>query len=338
MGRRTRVMAMVLGVLAVILASGGDGRRGRAAGDLGAVVIGKANDSIGFSVADVAQHEGYFDRRGVHVQIVVLGNSTVANSALTAGSVQFTMASAPALLLGRAKGLPLIAVAQEVYGSPLQLVVSKRLIASAQVTRRTPLKQRLEALQNATLAVTGPTDQGAYGLAFQAVSVTPHVHFVILRNQAAAAAAVENGKADAFFASPPSVFQVVAKGVGEILLSGNEIPGWGDAAYDLLITTHSYVQAYPEVIRAVAQAIGEGDDFVRAHREATLVILGQHFRGLGRQVLAQSLQAVTFAEHGRMTQQQWDAALRIAIAEQFVPESYQVREGVDWTNAYTQEQ
>ncbi len=336
MGRR--VMAMAVGALAVILASAGDGRWGEAAGDLGTVVIGKANDTIGFSVADVAQHEGYFNRRGVLVEIVVLGNSTVANSALTAGSVQFSMTSAPALLLGRAKGLPLIAVAQTVYGSPLQLVVSKRLIASAQVTRRAPLKQRLEALQNATLAVTGPTDQGAYALAFQAVGVTPRVHFVIFRNQAAAAAAVENGKADAFFASPPSVFQVVAKGVGEILLSGNEIPGWGDAAYNLLITTHSYVQAHPDVVRAVAQAVGEGTDFARVHREATLVILGQHFRGLGRQVLAQSLQAVTFAEHGRMTQQHWDAALRIAIAEHFVPESYQVREGIDWTNAYNREQ
>ena len=298
----------------------------------------RPNDTIGFSVADVAQHEGYFDRRGVHAELVVLGNSTVANSALTAGSVQFSMTSAPTLLLGRAKGLPLIAIAQTVYGSPLQLLVNKKRIASAQVTRGTPLKQRLEALQNAVLAVTGPTDQGAYALAFQAVGVTPQVRFVVFRNQAAAAAAVENGQADAFFASPPSVFQLVAKGVGEILLSGNEIPGWGDAAYNLLITTHGYVQAHPDVVRAVAQALAAGTDFVRGHREATLVILGQHFRGLGRPVLAQSLQAVTFAEHGRMSAQHWDAALRIAIAEHFVPESYQVREGVDWTNAYNQEQ
>ncbi len=57
-----------------------------------------------------------------------------------------------------------------------------------------------------------------------------------------------------------------------------------------------------------------------------------------RQVLAQSLQAVTCAEHAQMTQQHWDAALRIAIAAHFVPETYQGREGVDWTNAYNQEQ
>ncbi len=134
------------------------------------------------------------------------------------------------------------------------------------------------------------------------------------------------------------MFQIVAKGVGEILFSGNEIPGWGDAAYNLLITTHAYIQAHPDVVRTVAQAIGKGTDFVRLHREAALVILGQHFRGLDRQVLVQSLQAVTFAEHGRMTQQHWDAALRITIAEHFVPETYQAREGVDWTNTYNQEQ
>src|SRR5262249_34083409 len=62
---------------------------------------------------------------------------------------------------------------QTVYGTPLHLLVSGRFIASARVTRGTPLKQRLEALQNAVLAVTGPTDQGAYALAFQAVGVTP---------------------------------------------------------------------------------------------------------------------------------------------------------------------
>ncbi len=37
-----------------------------------------------------------------------------------------------------------------------------------------------------------------------------------------------------------------------------------------------------------------------------------------------------------MTQPHWDVG--IAIAEHFVPETYQVREGVDWTNAYNQEQ
>lgn len=336
MGRRT--LAMILGTLAVIAAGGSDGRWAEAAADLGTVIIGKANDTIGLSVADIAEHEGYFEHRGVHVQIVVLGNSTVANSALIAGNVQFTGASASALLLARAKGLPFLAVAQTATGSPLQLVVGKKLLASAGVTRRTPLKRRLEALQNAVLAVTGPTDHGAYNTAFRAVGVAPHARFVVLRNQAAAAAAVENGQADAFFASPPSVFQIVAKGVGEILLSGSEIPGWGDAVYNVVITLHSYVQAHPDTVRAVAQAIGAGDEFVRAHREATLVILGQHFRGLGRPVLAQSLQVVTFAEHGRMTQQQWDAARQIAVAEQFVPESYQVREGLDWTNAYSQEQ
>ena len=333
MGKRA---AMALAALAVILAAAGDGRWGEAAGDLGTVVIGKANDTIGFSVADVAQQEGYFERRGVRVEIVVLGNSTVANSALSAGSIQFSMTSAPTLLLSRAKGLPLVAVAQTVYGTPLHLLVSGRFIASAQVTRGMPLKQRLEALRNAVLAVTGPTDQGAYALAFQAVGVTPHVRYVVFRSQAAAAAAVENGKADAFFASPPSVFQLAAKGVGEILLSGNEIPGWGDAAYNLLITTHPYAEAHADAVRAVAQAIGAGTDFVRTHREAALVILSQHFSGLDRQVLAQSLQAVTFAEHGRMTALHWEAALRIAIAERFVPDSYQVREGLDWTNAYNQ--
>src|SRR5215472_8275118 len=115
MGRRT--VAMALGTLAVILGSAGGGPWTEAAGDLGTVIIGKANDTIGFSVADVAQHEGYFERRGVRVELVVLGNSTVANSALTAGSVQFSMTSAPTLLLGRAKSLPLIAVAQTVYGT-----------------------------------------------------------------------------------------------------------------------------------------------------------------------------------------------------------------------------
>ena len=37
-------MAMALGALAVILAGAGVGRWGEAAGDLGPVVIGKAND------------------------------------------------------------------------------------------------------------------------------------------------------------------------------------------------------------------------------------------------------------------------------------------------------
>lgn len=334
---RTAALGVTLG-LAVIIAGGPGEPRGEAAGDLGTVAIGKAADTIGFAIADVAVHEGFFERRGVHAEIAALGNSTVANAALSAGSVQFAMASATALLLARSKGLPLIAVAEQIYGASTQLMVRKKLLATASVNRQTPVRQRLQILQNAVLAVSGPTAQGAFASAFQMVGLEAHPRYVILRNQEAAAAAMRNDQIDGFFGSPPAVFQLVADGVGVVLLSGREIPGWEDAAYDVTITTHTYAQAHPEITRAVAQAIGQADDFVREHREAALVILGQHYRGLGRPVLTQTLNAVTFAEHGRMTQRQWAAALRLAIAQQFAPATYQIREGVDWTNAYLQEQ
>ena len=116
------------------------------AATLPTVTIGKAVDTIPFTVVDVAVTEGYFKQNGVNVKEVLVSGSSAANAAMVGGSVQFACEAADPLMLARLHGVPIMAIDALDDGVGLQLVVSTRWLTKHPIPADATFKQKMADL------------------------------------------------------------------------------------------------------------------------------------------------------------------------------------------------
>ena len=277
------------------------------------VTIAKAVDTIGFTTVEVAQDKGYFAQRGVSVTEQQLGGSSTAFAALQSGSVQFVTASSTALLGAKAKGVPLQAVASLDYGVSLQLIASTNWIRTHHLAPQQPLNTVMKGLTGATLGVISTTDLAYNRYLAKAAGIDPDQFKIItLKTQAAALAALQHGQIDAFLLSPPNSFLAQAQGDAQIIATLHSVPLLRKMAYDVLVVDAGYARANPEVVRSVATAMAMADQTMAGDPGSVLEVEKKHYPAMSDQVLLQSLQYVTFAPDGRMSQDGWQAAKDVA--------------------------
>ena len=166
-GRRLRRMAgtgVSLLASSLALASFGSWAKPVSAQTLPTVTIGKAVDTIPFTVVDVALAEGYFKQNGVNVKEVLVQGSSAANAAMVGGSLQFACEAADPLMLARLHDVPIIAVDALDDGVGLQLVVSTKWLAKHPIAANATFEQKMADLNGSIFAEVGTTEQSFYGL------------------------------------------------------------------------------------------------------------------------------------------------------------------------------
>ena len=166
-GRRLRRMASAgvpLLALSLALAGFGSWAKSGSAASLPSVTIGKAIDTIPFTVVDVALAEGYFEQNGVDVKEELVQGSSAANAAMVGGSLQFSCEAAAPLMLARSHGVPIMAVDALDGGVTLQLIVSSKWLAEHPLAADATFEQKMADLNGSIFAEVGTTEQTFYGL------------------------------------------------------------------------------------------------------------------------------------------------------------------------------
>ncbi|MCW5249552.1 ABC transporter substrate-binding protein [Streptomyces sp. SHP 1-2] len=303
-------------------------------GDTKKVTIGKAVDTLGYSIVDIAIEQGFFKERGLDVEVVTLGGSAAANSALAAGDLQFAGLASLPFLQARQSGIDVKSVASLDYGVPLQLVAGGK--RKDKLKADAGLKERLEVLKGGTVGFVSSTDGGFIDLMLEQAGLPKDtVRKVAFESAQAAVAAVEFGRLDAAIGSPPTTTAAVERDVVATVASAREIPEYAEMTYDLLVTTGKYAKSNPETVKAVATAVAKANNYVRdkANRAAVVKFETGHFKGFSASTIETSLDIVTFAEGGRQSQEQWDNALATFESGGLLKGGKAV-EGEAWTNEY----
>jgi NitT/TauT family transport system substrate-binding protein len=315
-GRRSRRLSLALAcavaAVAALAACGPGDSAGPSGsgGSPGAVTIGKAVDTIGFTTVDVAKSKGYFAKQGLTVNEDLLSGSSTAFAALQSGSVNFVTASSTALLAAKEKGLPLEAVASLDYGVSLQLLVSDTWIKSHGLSPGQPLNTVMRKLQGAKLGVLSTTDQTYDQYMEQQAGVSSSKFtYVKIDSQSAALAAVKYGEIDAFLLSPPSTYYAQSQGGAEVIASLHEVPKLANMAYDILVVDTAWAKGHASEISKVATAMAMADNTMKTNPQSVLAAEKQHYPTMSDSVLLNSLEHVTFATDGQFTQAMWQAAL-----------------------------
>ncbi|MGD0024946.1 MAG: ABC transporter substrate-binding protein [Xanthobacteraceae bacterium] len=338
-GRRLRPMASAgVPVLALSLALAGFGSWAKpvSAQTLPSVTIGKAIDTIPFTVVDVALAEGYFEQNGVGVKIELVQGSSAANAAMVGGSLQFSCEAAAPLMLARSHGVPIMAVDALDDGVTLQLIVSSKWLAEHPLAADATFEQKMADLNGSIFAEVGTTEQAFYGLlrGWAGLAKLEGYRLVQIESQAAIAVAIQRGIVDVTLESPPISMELMEQGHAKVFVDRKDVPQFNNVAYDILTTTSSYAEQHPQITRGVATAIAQALNFMRNHPNETLAIEQKHFPNLSKTVLQQSLQFIPFAKDGMQSQKGWDSAVELAQQTGLIQNVKSAPEGAYWTNKY----
>jgi NitT/TauT family transport system substrate-binding protein len=322
--------------LSLALAGFGSWAKAASAPTLPSVTIGKAVDTISFTVVDVALAEGYFEQNGVNVKTVLLAGSSAANAAMVGGSLQFALQAANTLMLARSHGVPIIAIDSLDDGIALQLIASNKWLSTHPISADAAFEQKLANLNGSILAEVGTQEQTLYGLLRGRAGLPKQEGYRVVHidSQAAVAVAIQRGIADVSIMSPPISVQLVQQGYAKKIVDREDFDEFNSLASDIMTTTSAYASEHPEITKAVATAIAQALNFMRQHPDETLALDQKHFPTLEKNVLQESLHFIPFTKDGMQSQANWDKAAALAQQTGIIEGVANASEGVYWTNRY----
>jgi NitT/TauT family transport system substrate-binding protein len=300
------------------------------------ITIGKAVDTIPFTVVDVALAEGFFKKNGVDVKEVLVQGSSTANAAMVGGSMQFACEDAVPLMLARSHGVPIMSIDAIDDSITLQLVASKQWLSKHAIPADAPFEKKMADLNGSIFGSASTTDQAVFGLLRRWAGLPQNKGYRIegMDSEAAIAVAMQRGIVDVTVQTPPYSIELVQQGDGENFVDRSDVKQFDNVAYDILVTTTAYAAQHPQIVARVATATAQALDFMRDHPNETLAIEQKYYPKLDKEVLRKSLQFIPFAKDGMQSKEGWANAIALGEQTGFVKGVKSAPEGDYWTNKY----
>jgi ABC-type nitrate/sulfonate/bicarbonate transport system substrate-binding protein len=339
------VSALAAMALAVS-AAGCGGSSGGADADAGArqttITVASA-PNVFLSALYVAKDDGLFAKEGLKVNIVEVESGNDSIAALASGKAQFADVGFEDLAEMRKEGDDSVIMARDILDRvTLTLVMRKDVAARKGVTARSPLADRLRALEGLKIGITSPgapTDTYMrYYLASVGLNPERDVQLVALGGGSALLAALEKGQIDAYHLSPPTPYVAAEKGFGVVLIDGpkGEVPALDRYDYTAFATSRQWAEDNKDAAAAFSRAITAATQKVKSRPDA---VAGQILDDLGstdKVTVLRTIKGMTTALSDRgcfdqaVVQRTLDTMLRLKILD----DKADAAEGQLWTNDY----
>jgi ABC-type nitrate/sulfonate/bicarbonate transport system substrate-binding protein len=339
-------MAAVM-VAACSSSSGSGGSSAAAANGAG----GASGATVNLSIAEpimivahaplyVAIQKGYFAKNHVNVSFSTLNTASTIAEALTSGSIQLASGASFNVISADAKGANYQAVVN-MGGITLQVCASKSYAQSNGIDSGASVASTLKKFKGATFGLTGFNSPPQYVLNYllqDMAGVNPQsgVKEVSLGSVSSAQAALQRGEVQAFFQSPPTCQE--SSSYAEPVVDTASMAQLRTVPYAMLYATKSWLSSHQTVAREVAQAVAEGDAYVKANPAGAAAVLHQsYFSTVPTSVIQQALVASVIPaipSGGTMTQAGWQSANAIMTKSGAAASTPSAADGVMWTNSY----
>jgi ABC-type nitrate/sulfonate/bicarbonate transport system substrate-binding protein len=241
--------------------------------DLLNVSIGVGSPSLPAAAARIADVMGLFEKHGLKAKVLPMDNASVAMMGLISGSLDFTTAGGPDVVMSQSRGQKVIAISSVYHGFAGQLVVSSAVVKKLNLSAQAPLNEKVRALDE--LVIASPSATSPYTFALRSAAATAGINVrIIYISQAAMPAALETGAIQAFVSSSPYYARPIVNGSGVLWLSGpkGEFPKSATPANSVTLNTRAdfaanhidLVNRVIAVFRDFSQAVSDRPDQVKA--------------------------------------------------------------------------
>ncbi|HLH23467.1 MAG TPA: ABC transporter substrate-binding protein [Chloroflexota bacterium] len=305
------------------------------------VMIAQAVDNLAFAPVYVARAKGYFTEEGVDADVTVVEGGNAATQAVVGRSAQLALSDSGEVTQANDKGVNLESVATVMGKLTMNLVMRKDLASQLNLTRQSPIADRLRALKDRTIGITSPGAAtevfSSYYLRVEGFDPDRDAKMVAVGGGPSLLAALKQGQIDAFMLSPPVPETAVADGYGTLLVSASQgdVPQLNEFAYEVLYARKDYVDQNRDTVRRVARAIARGNNFTLDHTTAARDIMPSFFK-VKPELLSEAMDFLVPAvpRDALGTEAAWAKAVEIHQQAGMISKQLDSREGVLWTNEF----
>lgn len=264
---------------------------------------------------NVAKKMGFFANHGLNADIILVQGGPNAIAAIQANSVAAGVTSTPLLFNALGQGAQVVAVAEEVEGFSMQLIVSSKLARDRNMTLTTSTDTMLEYAKG--LRIGGQAPGATPTAMFQGVIKTAGKPADWTQpgntgTTTASLAALQNGVVDAIIGSPPSGQIAEAGGYGKIVWNSLSIEQFRALAYGITLMNPSWADSHQQVAEGMVAALDDAQRWIQANPEPAAQLASTLFPNLPSGQMASILKDMNYAKSARITEASMKAAQSLA--------------------------
>lgn len=271
------------------IAAAASSARAEQSGKLVDVVMTNPAFTISLGANYLAEDLGIYKKNGLNVKTVLI-HGVGATNAVISGSADFVEAASTSITRAIAKGQKLLVIAETIDRPSTLIVLRKDLADAAGFKPAAPLKQRIAALRNRTIAVdsTGSLIDSYLLLVLKRAGIDPAGLQIPTMQPPNMLASFQAKQIDGFAMASPWPLIPVAGGTAVIVASGpkGDPPGLSPFANSIVATRIETCQRRRLVCLAVGRSFVEAEAYIHDRPKEASEALKKRFPKLDAKVFA----------------------------------------------------
>jgi ABC-type nitrate/sulfonate/bicarbonate transport system substrate-binding protein len=221
----------------------------------------------------------------------------------------------------------------------MQLTVSRDWAQKNNLSPQLPLVQRFAGLRGAKIGITAPGSASdlyvRWMLRKAGLNAERDVNLIAV-GAPALNPALQAGRIDAFFLSPPNGQVLEASGHGMVLVRPGDVPEFPGLVHEVLFARKDYLSRQPGIATRMARALTKANNFILTNPDEATRTLHRYFEAIPENVFREAVRAVLplVPKDGLMTKQQWDQLAELMTEAKLVDKPVDTTEGKFWTLRY----
>lgn len=290
----------------------------------------------------IAEAAGYLNEEGIDYELFEVESGALGIAALVSGQVQFFDADPFQAVELRRHGRQILFIYNLTRRVTLDMVMHPEVARSKNISRTTPIDQRLAALRGMKLGVTRPgaaTDvYMRYYIKRAGMNPDRDVQILPIGGGAGLLAALRTRQIDAFHLSAPTPNQAEQLGFGTMIIksSAGDVPELDNFMYTGLAVHNVYANRNGDVLRRWSRAVNKANRLMRQDQAAAVNHLRKHFPRTDPALLALALREMlpALSADGMISEAMMQKHLNFLVETGQIAVKPSAKEGILWTNRF----
>ena len=317
-------------------------RRAEAQSPSAAAVKGVyAAPGLSFSAIFLADKLGIWAKNGLNVELKQAQGGPLTMVALTNREANFGGVASTDPVVGWSKGIKTLAIGAFTGSLAMQFTARKDWLSRVGVSPTSPLNDKLKAFKGARIGAStiggGPAQYTRYLANTVALDPERDMKILAVGFGAARMAALRTNQVDVTVGDAPEADQVELEGFGELFINcGHEVPIFREFPYTVALVTPQFAEDQPDVVRRIAQSLGQANDLFNTKFGEAVDVLKKQFANVPAKAMERALERDkdSYPRGCRMTPTMWENNIKVSLEIKMIPSALPTGEGELWTNKF----
>lgn len=300
-----------------------------------------SSPGLSFAAIFLADKAGIWARNGLEAEVKQVQGGPLAMVALTNREAQLAGVASTDPVIGWEKGIKTLSIAAFTGALDMQFTARNDWMAKVGVSPKSALADKLKLFKGARIGAStiagGPAQYTRYLARTAGLDPERDLVIVAVGFGAARMAALRTGQVDITVGSAPEADQVALEGFGSLYLDcAGEVPIFREFPYTVALVSPQYANDQPDIVRRIAQSLGQANDMFHANFGAAVDVLKKLNASIPPKAIEQALERArtSYPAGGRMTTTMWENNIKVALETKMISSTMPSREGELWTNKY----